>query len=583
MQLTGTDSFIIAHAVVFDGAELLDDVDTVVVQDGVLTELRTGLPPDVPLDGPGAVRVIDADGGLVTPGFVDAHVHPVFAGVEALSLDLSECGTLDATVERIRDALAADPTDTGWLTGGGWAMSDFPGGAPQASLLDELGAEVGNASRPVQLVSADHHSSWVNSAALAIAGIDASTPDPEGGVIDRDADGNPTGTLHESAVDLVGVHVPTETPEELRAGILEGQRRLHEVGVTGYIDAIVGEYLGHGDTYQAYLDAVDDGALTCEVTASLWWKRDIGDPAAEAARLKDMAVDGDRFRTTNVKFMLDGIVESLTAAVVEPYLDPGATEAPAAGSCPCERMAGGGKAANHGTHYFTPEHLAASFRELRGAGFDIHCHAIGDAAVRGALDAFEASQDAARDSAQQDERHHIAHLQVVDPVDVPRMAQLGVAANLQALWAHYDEQLVDLNLPVLGEKRSGWMYPFGDLAADGTELAMGSDWPVSTPDPWQAIHVAVNRTHPTGARDEPLLPDQALDVLTCLRAYTTGSARLARTRTAGRFEVGAPADLALSSETPVGTGAVPADRIADIRNTLTVAAGRVVYDREDQQ
>lgn len=564
MHLAGTDSFIIVNAVIFDGHDVLD-ADTVVVQDGVLTGLRTGVVSDLSDE----LKVIDARGGLVTPGFVDAHVHPVFAGIEALSLDLSSCDTVDDTLARIRRALDAETESVDWLTGGGWAMSDFPGGAPHAGLLDELCAEAGT-NRPIQLISADHHSSWVNSAALARAGIDASTPDPAGGVIDRDVGGAPTGTLHESAVDLVGAWVPKETPEELRAGILEGQRRLHEVGVTGYIDAIVGDYLGHGDTYQAYLDAVEDGALTCEVTASLWWGRSIDAPVDEAARLKAMAVDGPQFRTTNVKFMLDGIVESLTAAVVEPYLEPG--------TCPCERMAGG----NHGTHYFTPEHLTASFRELRDAGFDIHCHAIGDAAVRAALDAFEASQDATV-AAERDERHHIAHLQVVDPVDVPRMAGLGVTANLQALWAHYDEQLIDLNLPVLGERRSGWMYPFGDLAVSGTQLAMGSDWPVSTPDPWQAIHVAVNRTHPTGARDEPLLPDQALDVMTCLRAYTTGSARLARTRTAGRLTLGAPADLALASAAPVGPGAVAAESISEIYNSLTVAAGRIVYVREDLQ
>ncbi|WP_260853270.1 amidohydrolase [Corynebacterium glyciniphilum] len=569
MYLAGTDSFTIVNAVIFDGHDVLD-ADTVVVQDGVLTDLRVGVNSDL-LEGS---EIIDAHGGLVTPGFVDAHVHPVFAGIETLSLDLSDCDTVDGALARIRRALITEPGSVDWLTGGGWSMSDFPGGAPHASLLDELCAETGT-NRPIQLISADHHSSWVNSAALTRAGIDASTLDPSGGVIDRDADGEPTGTLHESAVDLVGALIPKETPEELRAGILEGQRRLHEVGVTGYIDAIVGDYLGHGDTYQAYIDAVEDGVLTCEVTASLWWRRDIDVPADEAARLKTMAVDGPQFRTTNVKFMLDGIVESLTAAVTEPYLEPSTAQ----GNCPCERMTGGG---NHGTHYFTPEHLAASFRELRGAGFDIHCHAIGDAAVHGALDAFEASQGITL-AAEDDERHHIAHLQVVDPADVPRMAALGVTANLQALWAHYDEQLIDLNLPVLGEKRSGWMYPFADFAAAGTQLAMGSDWPVSTPDPWQAIHVAVNRTHPTGARHEPLLPDQALDVMTCLRAYTTGSARLARTRTAGRLILGAPADLALASAAPVGPGAVSAERISEISNTLTVAAGRIVYVREDPQ
>lgn len=559
----GHDTFTIVNAAVFDGRRLLD-ADTLEVRDGILASISRGRPRG---GRPGA-RVIDAGGGLVTPGFVDAHAHPVFAGAEALQVDLTGAGSAAESLEKIRSAMAADRRAgrDGWLRGGGWSMADFPGGAPRARLLDEIESGLG-VDRPVQLASADHHSTWVNTAALRIAGIDADTPDPPGGVIDRDEDGEPTGTLHEAAVDLVGAHVPLETPEELRAALLEAQRRLHEVGVTGYIDAIVGEYLGHGDNYNAYLDAQADGVLSCEVTGSLWWGRGIDDVEAEAERMAGMRVDGPRFRATNVKFMLDGIVESLTAAMTEPY------------HCPCEELVGGGGAAatagagrGRGSGYFTAGHLAAAFAAVAARGFDIHCHAIGDAAVRQALDAF------ATLPADPGRRHHIAHLQVVDPVDVPRLAALGVTANLQALWAHRDQQLVDLNLPVLGPERTGWLYPFGSIARSGARLAMGSDWPVSSPDPWQAIHVAVNRTHPDAARPEPLGAGQALDLATCLRAYTSGSARLARTRTAGRMVLGAPADLALTSANPFTT---PADRLCTIGTTLTVAAGRTVHDRED--
>lgn len=573
------DSFTIVNATIFDGHEVLD-ADTLTVTDGVLTAVGAEV-------GTEAHRIIDAAGGLVTPGFVDAHAHPVFAGVEALALDLTGAADADETLALIRAALEdGGQTDT-WLTGGGWSMSDFPGGAPTAVQLDALCAEVG-VDRPIQLASADHHSTWVNTCALQIAGIagadGAATESPAGGVIDRDADGHPTGTLHESAVDLVGVHVPTETPEQLRAGILEGQRRMHEVGVTGWIDAIVGEYLGHGDNFHAYLDAEAEGVLTAEVTGSLWWGRDIADPVAEAARLKDLkaqAGDGPRFRATNVKFMLDGIVESLTAAVTEPYLEPGAEPAH---HCACEAYVDGhghNHGYNHGTSYFTADHLAASVAAVQDAGFDAHFHAIGDAAVRGALDALAAAQDDTADTADTDTRHHIAHLQLVDPVDIPRFADQGVTANLQALWAHYDEQLVDLNLPVLGAGREGWLYPFGDLARAGASFAMGSDWPVSSPDPWEAIHVAVNRTHPDGARDAPLGTGQNLDVLTCLRAYTSGSAHLARTRTAGRMVVGAPADLALASSDPFELERTDPGALHAVTTTFTVAAGRIVHDRTE--
>ncbi len=276
--------------------------------------------------------------------------------------------------------------------------------------------------------------------------------------------------------------------------------------------------------------------------------------------------------------MLDGIVESLTAAVTEPYLEPGAEPAH---HCACEAYVDGpghNHGHNHGTSYFTADHLAASVAAVQDAGFDAHFHAIGDAAVHGALDALAAAQD---DAANTDTRHHIAHLQLVDPTDIPRFADLGVSANLQALWAHYDEQLVDLNLPVLGAGREGWLYPFGDLARAGASFAMGSDWPVSSPDPWEAIHVAVNRTHPDGARDVPLGTGQNLDVLTCLRAYTSGSAHLARTRTAGRMVVGAPADLALASSDPFELERTDPGALHNVTTTFTVAAGRIVHDRTE--
>lgn len=527
----------IANAAVFDGERLLD-ADTVTVSGGTVTGIGRGLDP--------VGRVVDAHGALLAPGFVDAHAHPVFAGVEALAFDVSQTTSAAEVLAAVRTAL---PQGEGWLTGGGWSMAHFPGGAPLASQLDEAGAAVGS-DRPIQLINRDHHSAWVNTAALRIAGIDRTTQPPPGGVIERDEHGEPTGTLHESAMDLVAAHIPPESPEELRAGLLHGQAAMHGLGITGYIDAIVGDYSGHGDSLAAYVAAEAAGELTMEVNGSLWWGRDIADVEAEAARLAARRVDSPRLRTTQVKFMLDGIVESMTAAMAQPY------------RCAC-----GGT----GTQYFAREHLRAAFAAISAAGLDIHCHAIGDAASTEALDAFEALAAAGDRS---DARHHIAHIQVVDPADIPRFAQLGITANMQALWACYEDQMVELNMPVLGEERSGWQYPFGDLARAGAPLAMGSDWPVSSPDPWQAIHVAVNRSHPTAVRPEPLLPHQALRLETALAAYTSGSARLARTHTAGRLRVGAPADFALADANPF---ALPAQELHTVGTLLTAAGGRLVH------
>lgn len=546
----------ILDVTIFDGEALWAE-NRVSIRDGIITEIGTG-PAAVP-----ASRTINADGKLLTPGFVDAHVHTTFGGQEALACDISGADSLEAALQMIRDYVAETTRDDGatdpandWVIGGGWSMAHFTGGDPTADILDEACPD-----RPAILLSADHHSAWVNTQAMTAAGLDETSTAPAGGVIVADSAGRPTGCLHESAIDLVSAHVPAASDEEVLAGLREGQRYLNSLGVTAWMDAIVGDYGGHRDPYDTYVGAAESGVLRSEVVGSLWWPRGVEDIDAEVARLTDLARSDGRFRATSVKFMLDGIVESRTAAMTTEY------------TCTC-----GG----FGTSYFTRAHLEASFAALDAAGFDIHCHAIGDAAVKAALDAFEAVRSqgtagtgttGAADTGER--RHHIAHVQVVDPADVPRFAELGVTANLQALWACYDEQMIDLNLPFLGAERSGWLYPFGSLNRSGTHLAMGSDWPVSTANPWDAIHVALNRSHPTAADESPLLPDEAIDLMTALRAYTAGSARLLRSADNGHIRPGRPANLALAGANPFK---LPPTDIAEITNELTICDGRLVHD-----
>ena len=540
----------ILDVAIFDG-EALRPENRVSIRDGIITEIGTG-PAAVP-----AERTITAEGRLLTPGFVDAHVHTTFGGQEALACDISAAGTLDEALQMIRNYVAdtASTTDPAndWVIGGGWSMSHFPGGDPSADILDEACPD-----RPAILLSADHHSAWVNTKAMAAAGLDETTAAPAGGVIVTDSTGRPSGCLHESAIDLVSAHVPAAADEEVLAGLREGQRYLNSLGVTAWMDAIVGDYGGHRDPFGTYVGAADSGELHSEVVGSLWWPRGVEDIDAEVARLTALARTDGRFRATSVKFMLDGIVESRTAAMSNEY------------TCTC-----GG----FGTSYFTRAHLEASFSALDAAGFDIHCHAIGDAAVKAALDAFEAIRSpgttGSATAGPGERRHHIAHVQVVDPADVPRFAELGITANLQALWACHDEQMIDLNLPFLGAERSGWLYPFGSFARTGAHLAMGSDWPVSTANPWEAIHVALNRSHPAATDTAPLLPDEAIDLTTALRAYTAGSAHLLRSADNGRIRPGRPANLALASANPF---TLPPTDIAGITNELTICDGRIVHD-----
>ena len=476
------------------------------------------------------VEEVDLAGGLVLPGFQDAHVHPVQGGLLRLRCDLAELETREDYLEAVASYAAAHP-ELEWVIGGGWTMSVFGTAGPRA---DDLSAVVPD--RPVVLVNRDHHGTWVNRRALELAGIDRHTPDPPDGRIERDADGEPTGMLHEGAMHLVDHLVPPISQDDLYAGLLEAQSYLHGFGVTAWQDAILGEYAGGADASPAYLRAVEAGTLTARVRGALWWRRDLGEEQVDDLIERRERYTRGRLVAGSVKIMQDGIAENFTAGMTTPYLD----------AC-------GHATDNLGLSFVDAAALQRHVTRLDAEGFQVHVHAIGDRAAREALDAFAAACAANGPAASERNRHHIAHLQVVHPGDVPRFAALGVTANIQALWAHYDDQMVEMTIPYLGEERSTWQYPFGDLARAGAHLAAGSDWPVTTPDPLAAIHVAVNRWaygEEGRAGSEPFLPDQALTLEQALAASTSGSARTNHLDETGTLAPDALADLAVLDRDP---------------------------------
>lgn len=496
----------------------------VAVTDGLISAVGHDV---AALIGP-ETEVIDLAGGLLVPGFQDAHVHPVWGGLDMLRCDLSALATREEYLDRIARYAAAHPDDE-WILGGGWQMSAFPGGTPTAEDLDSVVPD-----RPAFLPNRDGHGAWVNSRALALAGITRETADPADGRIERDATGAPSGTLHEGAMGLVNRLLPTEAPERLVEALLQGQRHLHSYGVTAWQDAIVGtEYGDAGDPLPAYRTAAASGALTGRVVGSLWWDRSRGlEQIDDIVRRRDESTVG-RFRARSVKIMQDGVAENFTAAMLEPYCD-----------------GHGHPREDSGISFVEPELLKEAATRLDALGFTLHFHAIGDRAVRECLDAVEAAlvQNGPRGN-----RHHISHIQVVHPDDIPRFRALDVTANMQMLWATLEPQMVDLTIPFLGAQRSAWQYPFGDLLRSGAALAAGSDWSVSTPNPMAAIHVAVNRrSAPTEWEGdyEPFLPEQAIDLATALVAYTAGSARVNHLDDTGTIAVGMRADLALLDRDP---------------------------------
>ncbi len=494
---------------------------------------------------------VDLAGRMLVPGFQDAHVHPVWGGLDLMRCDLSELSTSDAYLTRIAEYAARSDAD--WVLGGGWSMSAFPGGTPTAAALDVVVPD-----RPAFLPNRDGHGAWVNSAALRLAGIDRHTPDPADGRIERDGDGHPTGTLHEGAMGLVNALFGQSTVEELTEALLLGQKYLHSFGVTAWQDAILGDYGDAGNPAPAYLAAAASGRLTARVVGALWWDRTRGlDQIDELVAQRD-ELHGGRFAATSIKIMQDGVAENFTASMIEPYCD-----------------GHGHRTDNSGISFVPPEILNEAAPRLDALGFQLHFHAIGDRAVRECLDAVE---HAIARNGRGDNRHHIAHIQVVHPEDVPRFRELGVVANMQSLWAALEPQMVDLTLPFLGPERSAWQYPFGDLRDAGAVLAAGSDWSVSTPDPLAAIHVAVNRMAAPGHEEGdygPFLPEQRIDLATSLAAYTSGSAYVNHLdRVTGTVEVGKYADLVVLDRDPF---AGPVDQIGATTVEQTFVEGERVY------
>ncbi|HUY45743.1 MAG TPA: amidohydrolase [Streptosporangiaceae bacterium] len=519
---------------------------------------------------------VDLRGRPLLPGFQDAHVHPAFAGLTMLRCDLADAADTADALARIKAYADAHPEQE-WISGSGWRMEWFAGGTPSAGLLDSVLPD-----RPAYLTNRDGHGAWVNSRALELAGLTAATPDPADGRIERDAGGEPQGTLHEGAAPLVGRLVPGATFAERGRGLLLAQQHLHSLGITAWQDAIIGDYLGYPDPLPVYLAAAADGSLTARVEGALWWDRGRGGEQLADLLGRREAGQAGRFRATTVKIMQDGVAENFTAGMIDPYLD----------GCGCQT-------GSRGLSYVDPAQLREVVTRLDAEGFGVHFHAIGDRAVREALDALAAARASNHRTPnhqaphhQARGRHHIAHLQVVHGDDIPRFADLDVTANMQALWAAHEPQMDDLTIPFLGAERAARQYPFGGLLRAGARLAAGSDWAVSSANPLCGIHVAVNRTLPpdtaeTGAVEAaaagpggseravaPLLPEQALSLAEALAAYTAGSAYVNNLDETGAIAPGYLADLVVLDRDPF---AGPAAEIAAATAALTFVEGQRVY------
>lgn len=453
------------------------------------------------LAGPDTRRV-HTPGALLSPGFQDAHIHPTSGGVEALQCDLTSSENAEHAVRLIAEYAAAHPEQP-WILGGGWSMDHFANGSPLRGQIDAAVSD-----RPVLLMSRDHHSTWANTAAILAAGLDAQTEDPADGRIEREADGYPAGTFHEGAGDLFIEVKPEATPDLIYRGLLHAQQQMLSFGVTGWQDAMVGETGAIPDSSAAYVRAIENDELRVHVVGAQWWQRDKGlEQIDDILRYRDECEalgKPERYQAGTVKIMVDGVAENFTASMLTPYRD-----------------AHGHDTHNHGISFVDAETLREAVVKLDAAGMQVHFHALGDRAVRDALDAVAAAREANGPS---DNRHHLAHLQIVTEADAARFAEVDAVANLQMLWATHEEQIDTLTLPFMQEGQEDRQYPFGDLVRGGARLAAGSDWPVSSANPIEAIMVGVTRVAP-GIEQGPIGGEhQRLSLEDAFAAYTSGTA-----------------------------------------------------------
>ena len=528
-------------------------VDAAAVRDGVFVVVGSNDEVEA-LRGPDT-RVIDLTGRLALPGFHDAHVHPAMGGYALLGCNLEGLASVEALVEAVT-ACAAEGSGEGpvegtadsseWLEGHAFNLALFGQDGPHKSLLDAIDTE-----RPILLGSSDGHNAWVNSKALELAGVTADTPDPALGVIERDADGSPSGTLRETAMELVRAAMPVPTLESNAEALRAGLEHLNSLGVTSFIDAWVGR-----DEYAAYQAVDRAGDLSARVVTSLTFEsgfaRHYGDEFDQVLESRH-EYESERIDHGSIKLFLDGVLEGETAAVLEPYIG----------------------LHHSGELILEPDALNAAVTRFDAMGMQVHMHAIGDRAVRAGLDAIAAARQANGPS---NNRHHISHLQMIHVDDIERFAALDTAANFQALWAWPDDWIMELNLPVLGEERVQGMYPIASVARAGGRIVGGSDWNVSSANPLDAIETAVRRQDALAENGPALNEGERVGLALMIDAYTINAAWLMHhEKQTGSIEVGKRADLVVLDR---DVFAVPATQINEARVLETLLDGQTVWPRQ---
>ncbi|PWT85039.1 MAG: amidohydrolase [Acidobacteria bacterium] len=521
--------------------------EAVAVQNGKIIAVGTNYEIEK-LRGEGT-RVVDAGGHLVLPGFVDCHIHFLDGSLSLGRVNLEGAKDPADIQQRLREYAAKRP-GSDWILGRGWDYAMFGAEAlPDKKYLDELFPD-----RPVFLEGYDGHTYWANSKALAMAGITKDTPNPPNGIIVRDAKtGEATGALKESAHALVGKVVPKPTRGEKIAALHSGIQWANENGLTRVHSAggdfeeldLYDEIRQHGDLnlrfYIAYFQ--DPPQLRPEDLASINMARE---------KYHDDWID-----STAVKFMVDGVIESHTAAMLDPYSDDPSTK---------------------GKLFWDSDRYKSAVAELDRLGFQIFTHAIGDYGVRTALDAYE---NAERANHTRDRRPRIEHIETITAADIPRFGKLGVIASMQPLHSYPNEDTLSVWARNIGTDRASRAWVWNSILSQGGKIAFGSDWPVVTLNPWEGVQTAVTRQTSDGKPEDGFGASQRLTVARAVEAYTLGAAFAGRReKTEGSLETGKAADLIIISQ---NIFTVDPHKIRETMVLTTMVGGRVVYQAPAKQ
>ena len=490
--------------------------------------------------------VVDARGGAVMPGFIDAHAHLISGGLSLDQISLGDAATVDEIKDTIRVWSEAHP-ERAWITGRGWYYQPFNGAMPTRQMLDALVPD-----RPAYLIAYDGHTGWANTKALKAAGITRHTKSPANGAIVKDSRGEPTGALKEAAMTLMTAAAPKPTEEDRLAAARAAIDEAHRFGITSVQDA--GGAAGDLDLFDRLRKRKE---LTLRVYQALRADATLTEANLdELEQVRTRFADDPVLKTGAIKLIADGVIESHTAAMLEPYAN---------------------RPAIKGDARFTPEQLNKVVAMLDKRGWQIMTHAIGDAAVRMSLDAYQSAAKA-NPAPERGRRHRIEHIETIDPADVPRFGKLGVVASFQPVHATPSPTPGDVWSVNIGEARAsrGWMW--NSIARSGGRLAFGSDWPVMTLDPLKGLHVAVTRATQDGLPEGGWIPGERLTLRRAIDAYTRDAAWASFDELRkGVLARDMLADIVVLTD-DIFSG--PASRLTTTEVAVTIVDGKVVYRRD---